>query len=244
MAHLLENLPCTTIIAHRGASHYAPQNTLAAFQLALEQRADGIELDVRLSADGHLVVIHDATVRHTTNGQGWVANMSLDELRKLDAGQGERIPTLEEVFALVGDKLLINVELKPILRHTRLLAEKVAHSVRQFHLAETVICSSFSPPALRALSQYAPEIPRGILLPKGIFPAGLVALVGRTLTCQTLHPDYHDVLNGVFTPEHYPAYPIFTYTVNEESEMRTLIAMGIAGIFTDDPPLAQRVRGN
>lgn len=244
MTHRLNTLPRTAIIAHRGASRYAPQNTLAAFQLAMEQQADGIELDVRLSADGHLIVIHDASVRHTTNGRGWVANMTLAELQKLDAGQGEKLPTLDEVFALVGDQMLINVELKPILRHTKLLAEKVAQTVHQFHLEQSVISSSFSPPALKALRQFAPEIPRGLLLPTGIFPARFAALAGRTLTYQTLHPDFHDVLGGVFTPERYPEHPIFTYTVNEEAEMRALFTVGVAGIFTDDPLLAQRVRGN
>lgn len=244
MSHRLDTLPHTAIIAHRGASRYAPQNTLAAFQLAIDQKADGIELDVRLTADGHLAVIHDATVRHTTNGRGWVAKLTLAELQKFDAGQGEKIPTLNEVFFLVGDKMLINVELKPILRHTNLLAQKVAETVHQFHLEKSVICSSFSPLALKALSNYAPEIPRGMLLPTGFFPAQLAALAGRTLTYQTLHPDFHDVREGVFSPELYPTHPIFTYTVNEEADMRAMFAMGVAGIFTDDPPLALRARGN
>ena len=100
------------IIAHRGASAHAPENTLAAFQLALEQGADGIELDVMLSKDGQLIVIHDDKVDRTTNGTGKVADMYLSELKVLDAGQGESLPTLPEVFDRFGGKFLINIELK------------------------------------------------------------------------------------------------------------------------------------
>jgi glycerophosphoryl diester phosphodiesterase len=243
MPHLLEALPHPAVIAHRGASRYAPQNTLAAFRLAMEQKADGLELDVRLSADGHLMVIHDATVRHLTNGRGWVANLTLAQLQALDAGQGEHVPTLDEVFETVGNQLLINVELKPLLRHTQSLAEKVAETVQRHHLAETVICSSFNPPALKALAWCAPEIPRGLLLPSGLVPARLLAWAGRTTPYQTLHPEYHDVLHGEYAPVHHPTHRIFTYTVNEETDMRRVFDMGVAGIFTDDPPLARRVRG-
>ena len=100
------------IIAHRGASGHAPENTMAAFRLAMEQHADGIELDVMLSKDGHVVVIHDATVNRTTNGTGRVSALTLAELQTLDAGNGEHIPTLEEVLETFGDQWVINVELK------------------------------------------------------------------------------------------------------------------------------------
>jgi glycerophosphoryl diester phosphodiesterase len=243
MSHLLAQLPYPAIIAHRGASRYAPENTLKAFALAVEQKADGIELDVRLSSDGHLVVFHDATVRHRTNGQGWVARLSLEELRNLDAGQGEKIPTLDEVFEQMGPGILINVELKPILWQVQKLAEKVAQTVERYHMQHAVLCSSFSPPALKALARFSPDIPRGLLLPAGVIPSRLAALVGRTISFQTLHPDFHDVLHGAFAPNHPPAKPIFTYTVNEEIPMRQLFELGVDAIFTDDPVLARRIRG-
>jgi glycerophosphoryl diester phosphodiesterase len=107
------------VIAHRGASAYAPENTLAAFQLAAEQGADAIELDVDLTRDGHVVVMHDATIERTTNGHGRVHDLALDEIRQADAGvwkgvafKGERVPLLQEVFEAVGQQLLINVEIK------------------------------------------------------------------------------------------------------------------------------------
>src|SRR5512143_1091036 len=107
------------VIAHRGSAAYAPENTLAAFQLAAEQGADAIELDVDLTRDGHMVIMHDATIDRTTDGHGRVGDLTLEELRRVDAGawkdaafQGERVPLLEEVFEAVGQRLLINVEIK------------------------------------------------------------------------------------------------------------------------------------
>src|SRR5690242_14424230 len=108
---MLESLPQPVLFAHRGASAHAPENTLAAFELALTQQADGIELDVKLTSDGHVIVHHDATVNRTTNGQGRIKDMTLVGLKKLDAGssfseqfRGEKIPTLEEVFEAVGGR--------------------------------------------------------------------------------------------------------------------------------------------
>jgi glycerophosphoryl diester phosphodiesterase len=256
MSHLLKTLPSPIIIAHRGASGYAPENTLAAFQLAVNQGADGIELDVRLSADGHLVVIHDASVSHTTNGRGWVANLTLARLRELEASDRhapaegrhpfhkQMIPTLDEVFETVGGRFLINVELKPLVRHTKILAEKVALAIQRHQLQDTVICSSFSPLALNVLARFAPDIPRGLLLPAGSIPSRLAALASRKLTYQTLHPDYRDLLNRTLPalPQHPADQRIFAYTVNDAKDIHRLFQKGIDGIFTDDPPLALHIR--
>src|SRR3990172_10900022 len=115
---MLALLPRPAILAHRGASAYAPENTLAALELALRQRADGLELDAKLSADGQVVVIHDQRVDRTTDGHGRVGQMDFEALRRLDAGswydssfRGQKIPTLVEVLERVGGQLLVNVEL-------------------------------------------------------------------------------------------------------------------------------------
>ncbi|WP_281166722.1 glycerophosphodiester phosphodiesterase [Paenibacillus ginsengihumi] len=107
------------VIGHRGAAGEAPENTLASFRLALEQGADAVELDVHMSADGEIIVCHDATVNRTTDGQGAISTMSTAELRQLDAGRwfherfaGERLPLLEEAFRLVPDNIMIHVEIK------------------------------------------------------------------------------------------------------------------------------------
>lgn len=109
----------SVIYAHRGASGYAPENTLESFKLAMEMGADGFELDVHVSRDGELIVIHDETVDRTTNGIGRIMDMTLQQIKALDASNhmekytGARIPTLEEVYSLIqGTDLLINCELK------------------------------------------------------------------------------------------------------------------------------------
>src|SRR5512136_3234943 len=138
--------------AHRGASHEAPANTLAAFLLAVDLGAEGIELDVHLSKDGHLVVIHDFDVSATTDGQGLVRNKTLAELKELDAGSwfdpvfaDQRIPTLQEVIDAVGHRLLLNIELKVKGWGDGGLAAKVVQIVEQNGLVDRVILSSFNP---------------------------------------------------------------------------------------------------
>src|SRR5690606_28189003 len=115
----------TLVFGHRGAKAYAPMNTIPAFELAAEQGADGIELDVHRSKDGHAVIVHDFTVDETTDGNGTVTEMTLAQLKELDAGSwfgegfhGVQIPTLDEVFEAVGERLLINVEIKSNMQDT------------------------------------------------------------------------------------------------------------------------------
>ena len=145
------------IIGHRGASADAPENTLAAFRRAAENGADGIELDVRLSGDGDVVVIHDATVDRTTNGQGSVASMTVAELQALDAGSGEYIPTLDEVFALFGDSFLYNVELKGSGARDRGLEAAVAELITTHNLERQVVVSSFNQFSLRRARRLLPS---------------------------------------------------------------------------------------
>src|SRR4029450_12728715 len=133
------------IIGHRGASAHAPENTLAAFRLARQQGADGIDLDVTRCLSGQIVVIHDDTLNRTTNGDGNVNEWALSELLSLDAGKGERIPTLDEVFETVGPHLLINVEVKnPTTRNSGVEAA-VVEVVRRHNMAGRVLFSCFNP---------------------------------------------------------------------------------------------------
>lgn len=251
MSHLLYELPRPAVIAHRGASAYAPENTLAAFQLAVEQGADGIELDVRLSADEELIVIHNPTIEHPSFGKRRVAELTLAGLQAwpansspTPAGHEERIPTLDEVFACLGKKILINVELKPLGRFTKKLAEKVALLIQHHALQDYILCSSFSLPALQAIETHLPVLPRGLLLPPGYLLSGLVRLAGGRVNYQTLHPYLRDVSPQFLKAAKQSEHPVFAYTVNRDEEMKNLFALGIDGIFTDDPPLAQRIRAS
>src|SRR5512139_1614857 len=137
----LESLTQPVVFAHRGASAHAPENTLAAFELALAQQADAIELDVKLSADGQVMVIHDSSVDRTTNGHGKVQDMTLAELKALDAGSffnsqfaGEKIPTLNEVFEAMGKRTFINIELKNHRSHGEDLVETVCMLVKKHQM--------------------------------------------------------------------------------------------------------------
>ena len=179
--------------AHRGASHDAPQNTLAAFRLAREMGADGLELDVQVSKDGEAVVIHDFTVDETTDGSGWVRDMTLGQLKDLDAGSwfgpafaGERIPTLAEVFSAIGERLLVNVELKTTGMRDQGLERTVLALIERHRMEDHVLISSFNPFALRRCKRLAPRVRAGLLvapdlplsLRRGWLAAGIVCFSG------------------------------------------------------------------
>ena len=172
---ILDQLSKPAIFAHRGSSAHAPENTLAAFELAIRHGADAIELDAKLSADGHVVVIHDQTVDRTTDGTGKVRELTLAQLSELDAGsyfdiafRREPIPTLEQVFQAVGYGILINVELTNYASPTDPLPEKVAGLVRKFGLEKRVLFSSFNPLALVRIRRILPEVPVGLLALPGL----------------------------------------------------------------------------
>ncbi len=246
---MFEQLPRPTIFAHRGSSAHAPENTLAAFELALRQGADGIELDAKLSADGQVVVIHDQTVERTTDGSGRVKSLTLAEMRKLDAGshfdfafRGECIPTLDEVFKAVGQLTFINVELTNYTSITDDLPVRVAELVKRHKLSRRVLFSSFNPVALLRIHPLVPDAPIGLLAGPGRTGAVARSWLGTWLGYQSLHPEVSDVTAELVKRVHRRGCRVFVYTVNLPQEMRRLFDLDIDGIFTDDPVLAQQVR--
>lgn len=245
-----DDLPRPTIFAHRGASFYAPENTLASFKLAVEQNAPSLELDAKLSADGVVVVIHDQTVDRTTAGSGRVSEMPLSALKELDAGfkfdpkyKGEPIPTLEEVFETVGKDIFINIELT---NYSTLfddeLPEKVTRVVKKHDLVQHVMFSSFNPFALRRAHRILPEVPLGLLAFPGRNGAWARSFPGRLIVpYQALHPERQNVTEKMIARLHLRGQRIHVYTVNEPQVMQRLFAWSVDGIFTDDTPLAQKV---
>lgn len=229
----------TLVFGHRGASAYAPMNTIPAFELALQQGADGIELDVHLSGDGQLIVLHDFTVDHTTDGSGPAKSMTLAELKTLDAGYkfGEqfretRIPTLDEVFAAVGGKLLINVEIKSETEHTDGVEQVTADCIRRHNLTTSVIVSSFNPLALKRFREILPEVAIGFLYAPGytFFPEIMTALPH-----EAIHP-YHETIDaGLVEKARQAGQVINTWTVNDPAQAIKLRDMGVHGIITDQP---------
>ncbi len=247
---MLNTLPQPVIFAHRGASAHAPENTLAAFELAVEQGADAIELDVKLSADGHVIVIHDATVDRTTGARGKVKDMSLAELRSLEAGsffgarfQGEKIPTLEEVFETVGKKTFINVELTNYNTPRDHLVEFVCMLVKKFGMQKRVLFSSFLSGNLSNARGYLPEVPTGLLALSGIlglWPRSFGFAFGKY---DALHPNLKNATQQQVYFAHRLNKRIHVWTVNKEADLRRLFKWGVDGVFTDDAQLAVRVRG-
>jgi glycerophosphoryl diester phosphodiesterase len=241
-------------IAHRGASAAAPPNTLSAFKRALELGADGVELDVHLSADGVPVVIHDFTVDATTDGSGRVVDMTLAQLEQLDAGSyfdpafaGERIPTLKQVLEAIGSRLFLNIELKTTsLRDNGLeravvaLIERHSTDHRQ-RSGSRVLLSSFNPISLRRAKRIAPHIPVGLLyapdLPLPLRRAWLAFLVRH----EARHPE-HSMVNARYMAwARQRGYQVNTWTVDDPDEMRRLVALGVDGIITNVPDVLRNV---
>jgi glycerophosphoryl diester phosphodiesterase len=247
---MFEDLPHPVIFAHRGASAYAPENTIASFELALSQGADAIELDAKLSADGEVVVIHDSTVDRTTNGHGRVAQLSLTELRSLDAGsffsekyRGQKIPLLKEVFEAVGKKLFINVELKNYAAPYDGLVEKVCALVKQHEMEKKIIFSSFLASNLKKARFFLPEIPRGLLALRGWKGAWARSFGFSFGDYVALQPYLTDVTKQQIVRVHRLKRRVYVWTVNKTEDMARLNNWGVDGIFTDDPQLALHTLG-
>jgi glycerophosphoryl diester phosphodiesterase len=230
--------------AHRGASHEAPANTLAAFRRAIELGADGIELDVHLSSDGEVVVIHDFDLAATTDGTGAVREKSLSELKELDAGgwfapafAGERIPTLQEVIDEVGKNLLLNVEIKTKSLQGEGLAESVVETIVSNGLSERVIVSSFNPLAVQRVRRLEPSIPIGLLYAPDQALFLRRAWFRHLLQPQALHPDHRMVDAEYMQWARDRGYRIHVWTVDEPAEMRRLEELGVDLIVTNRPDL-------
>jgi len=237
-----------TIFAHRGSSAYAPENTLAAFKLAVEQHADGIELDATLSADNQVVVIHDDTVNRTTNGVGYIKAMNLPELKNLDAGSkfdpayhSEKIPTLAEVFETVGQKIYIDVELKNYSSPTDDLPDRVIELVKEYGLQSCVMLSSFNIIALIRARSIFPDIPLGMITVPGLANLTVRSRLVRLGPLFALHSNYVDVTPKLIHSVHRANSRIHVYTVNQADSMQQLFTTGVDGIFTADPLLANKV---
>jgi glycerophosphoryl diester phosphodiesterase len=239
------DLPRPTVFAHRGSSAHAPENTLAAFQLALTQGAPALELDAMLSADRQIVVIHDDTVDRTSNGSGKVHQMPLAAIKELEAGsyfdpafKGEKIPTLAEVFETVGRRIFINIEIKNYASPLDGLPSSIASLVQKYNLAEYVLFSSFNPLALLKIRRLLPQVPCGLLIFHGSGGGWARGWLGRRFPCQALHPDLRDVTPPFVASTQQSGRRMHVYTVNQPDEMKRLFDLGVDGIFTDDPPLA------
>ena len=236
------------IIGHRGACGLAPENTVASFRKAAELGVRWVEFDVHLSADGVPVVIHDDTVNRTTSGRGKVAKLGLAELQALDAGtwfqprfQGERVPTLEAIVALLG-KLGLGavVEIKPSPGTEVETAEATVRLLLKRwpdHLPPPMV-SSFEIEALERAHEVAPGIARALLV--GRVRDGWQHEVDR-LGCSALHADQERLDAKTVASVTHAGLPLFAYTVNDAARAADLFRWGVAAVFSDRPDLIEPV---
>lgn len=230
----------TMVFGHRGAKAYAPMNTMAAFELAAEQGAHGVELDVHRSADGYPVILHDFTIDSTTDGSGTITDMTLAQIRELDAGSwfderfaGAKIPTLDEVFEALGDRLLFNVEIKSEQQTSDGVEQVVADCIRRHNMTERVIVSSFNPLVLKNFRQVMPEVPLGYLVYEGI-PESVRAMI-QPDEYEAYHP--HDVMIDavLMAQARKHGHQVNTWTVNDPQRARELAKLGVSVIISDNP---------
>ncbi len=246
--NLLHQLERPAIFAHRGASTYAPENTIAAFILAIQQNADAIELDAKLCADGYVVIIHDQTVNRTTGAEGRVAEMTLAELQKFDAGShfdvtfhGEVIPTLDQVLEAVGKRIYINIELSNYASKNDNLPEMAAAIVNRHALNDWIMFSSFNPVALVRAKRVLPDVPVGLLALRGGSGAWARSRLGSLLNYHALHPHYTDIDRKLVDRLHRRSARIHPFTVNHASDLLDMTRLDVDGIITDDPMLARQI---
>jgi glycerophosphoryl diester phosphodiesterase len=247
---MIEQFPIPILLAHRGDKTHAPENTLPAFEQAIRKGADGVELDAKLTADGHVIVMHDAAVDRTTDGQGLVSTLTLEAIRKLDAGRwfdekfsGAKVPLLEEVFETVGKDKLINVELKSNFGVGDGLVCKVAELLNRHNNHGQIILSSFFPSDLKAAARIMPEVSRALLALSGA--AGLWARSFGFMfgDYQALHPNISNATREQVQRVHRLKRRVHVWTANTPEEVIRLRDWGFDGILTDDPLMAVRALG-
>jgi glycerophosphoryl diester phosphodiesterase len=247
---MLRELARPAVIAHRGASAQAPENTMAAFELAAQQGAHAIELDAQLTADLQLVVFHDVTLGRCTDGDGRLAQTPLAELRELDAGsnfaaefRGQRIPLLEEVLSSFGRKLLINVHIKSYPGSRRGLVGRVCDLIRRHALQDWVFFSSFNPLELGSAARILPEVQRCLLAARGLLGAWARSFGFSFGDYAALHPHAHDVSPQQVRRVQRLGRRLHAWTVNDPDEVVRLAAWGVDGVLTDDPAAALQALG-
>ena len=231
------------VIAHRGASGYAPENTMTAFRLAHEMRSEMVELDIMLTADGVPVAFHDDDLAKTTDEEGSISLRTLAELRELEAGawfaeefDGEPIPTLDEVLEWASGRMSLNIEIKTEAWRASLdqsVEPRVVEAVRRHGMERHVLFSSFDYRVVARLKELAPEIPTAVLYEKsqsaGRGPVQTVRYLGAdAFNCswRELTPEWLGELKAA-------GIPVFIYTVNDPRRMRRLIEQVVTGIFSD-----------
>ena len=235
------------VIAHRGASGEAPENTLAAFSLAVEQGAQVIELDVHMTRDGYPVIIHDATVNRTTDSTGLVWEKTMTELQDLDAGSwfgtqfsGERVPTLEEVVTWARGRVALAIEIKnaPILY--RGIEASVTGMLERHNALQDHEVFSFDHLCIRRIKAREPSLLTGVCYVADSVDHNALALAA---SATVLHPMFHYLRSDTVRDAHAASLLVFPWTVNTHQDIRKMATLGVDGIVTDFPERVRAIMG-
>ena len=219
-------------IGHRGAKGYEPENTLVSFQKALNMQVDGIELDVHLSADGELVVIHDETIDRTTNGHGFVNQLSLRELKQVRIINEQEIPTLQEVFDLVNQDCFINIELKNYDTATKVVKLIEKYVSKKNWRYDHFLVSSFDWNALQQVRFLNDKIQIGVLTETDL---DLALAFAKFIQAKSIHPHFHLLTKENTAKIQEKGIQVFPWTINEIEDIQKIIAFKVNGIITDFP---------
>jgi len=234
----------TQVTAHRGASKVAPENTIPAFEAAIESGADYIELDVQLTKDGELVVMHDDDIKRTTDGEGPLSLMTYEETQKYSAGSwfsddgtfnDVKIPKLSEVLELVGHDILLNIEIKSH-GNVAATAEKVAELVEEYDIADSCYVTSFSYQALKKIKEVNPDIKTALIA--NIAPS---TVYSQMKYIDAISMNYLFVNQSVVNYAHHSGKKVFVWTVDRSGEMKKMMALGVDNIITNRPDKAKEV---
>ena len=240
-----------TVIAHRGASAYYPENTMISFEGAIAMGADMVELDVQLTRDGEVVVFHDEKLSRCTNSKGKISDYTFVELQKLDAGswfdkkyQGAKIPTLEEVLKLCRDKIAVNIEIKTEAVTEKIrdgIEEKCLKIVGQNSMQEHIVFSSFDPRAIKHLKEIDSTVITAVLFEKKHYGVKLPAQILDSLAANAFNCSQDELSKKWLTNIKANNIPVNIYTVNDKKNMRRFLKMGVNGIFTNKPDILKMV---
>lgn len=237
--------PKPLVLGHRGASKHAPENTIAAFRLAMESGADGIELDVQLTRDGQVVVMHDSQVDRTTQGRGCLADLTLAEIQGLDVRSifgpvylKERVPSLEQVFQALGSEPVYDLEIKNFFAPGNGLEKKVIALIHRYGLENRVLISSFNPASVRIFRRELPEAPAMLLLLGGAAGWVEIKMLGRW-TSPGLVGLFHNELAGRLRSK-LGDCQVMVWGPENPHEVRQAVQSGTIGIIVDDPGMARK----
>jgi len=236
----------TLVWAHRGASGYAPENTLEAFQKAIDLKADGIELDVQMTKDGQLVIIHDETVNRVSDAKGWIKDYTYEEIKKLNVNKKfpeydtVKIPSLEEVYCLMKDtELVINVEIKNGIVFYENIEEKILELTKKMGLQERVVYSSFNHYSVMKLKKLDPTVKTGFLYGDGYLDMPEYA---SRHGVDALHPAFYNLQYTNFIKDCKARnIEVRPWTVNEIEDMEMLCENEINAMITNYPDIGRKV---